>query len=88
MLDNRRMLRGAEGIAMTDHTHKFQVGQTVDLIPSVSRFAANGHYEVVSLRPTDGEIPQYTIKSRREPHERVVSENDLILAGELSLDRA
>lgn len=73
---------------MTDHTHKFRVGQTVDLIPSVSRFAANGQYEIVTLRPTDGEIPQYTIKSRRESHERVVSESDLTLSAELKFDRA
>jgi hypothetical protein len=72
---------------MTDHTHKFRVGQTVDLIPSTSRFAANGHYEIVRLRPTDGEIPQYTIKSRREPHERVASENDLIVSAEVKFDR-
>lgn len=73
---------------MTGHIHKFHVGQTVDLIPSISRFAANGHYEIVSLRPADGEIPQYTIKSRHEPHERVVSESDLTLAAELKFDRA
>ena len=73
---------------MTDHTHKFQVGQTVDLISSISRFAANGHYEIVSLRPSDGDVPQYRIRSSREPHERVVSENDLILAAELNFDRA
>lgn len=72
---------------MTDHTHKFQVGQTVDLISSIIRFAANGHYEIVSLRPIDGEVPQYKIKSGQEPHERVVSENDLILAAELKFDR-
>jgi len=68
-------------------TYKFKVGQTVDLIPSISRFAANGHYQIVSLRPTDGEIPQYRIKSRHEPHERVVAENDLILAPDLKFDR-
>lgn len=72
---------------MTDHTRKFQVGQIVDLISSISRFAANGHYEIIGLRPTDGDIPQYKIKSRQEPHERVVSENDLILAAELNFDR-
>ncbi len=65
---------------MTGLIYKFKVGQTVDLIPSISRFAANGHYQIISLRPADGEIPQYRIKSRHEPHERVVSENDLILA--------
>ena len=73
---------------MTDLSHKFKVGQTVDLVPSISRFAANGHYEIVSLRPSEGETPKYLIKSRHEPHERVVAENDLVLATELNFDRA
>jgi hypothetical protein len=64
---------------MTDPEHKFKIGQTVDLISSVGRSAASGHYEIVSLRPTDGGSPQYRIKSKHESHERVVSENDLIL---------
>jgi hypothetical protein len=69
-------------------THRFKVGQAVDLIPSTSRLAANGQYQIVSLRPADGEIPQYRIKSRHEPHERVVAENDLILAPDLKFNRA
>jgi hypothetical protein len=73
---------------MKDITYKFKVGQTVDLIPSISRFAANGHYQIVSLRPADGENPQYRIKSRDEPHERVVTENDLIPVVDLKFDRA
>jgi len=48
---------------MTDLTHKYKVGQTVDLVPSMSRWAAGGHYEIVSLRPPDGETPQYRIMS-------------------------
>lgn len=72
---------------MAGLTHKFKIGQTVDLIPSISRFAANGYYEIVGLRPAEGEIPRYSIKSRREPHERVVSENDLILAADQGFDR-
>jgi hypothetical protein len=73
---------------MRSLTHKFRVGQTVDLVPSISRFATKGPYQIVSLRPTDGEIPQYRIKSRHEPHERVVTENDLVLAADLKFDRA
>jgi hypothetical protein len=68
-------------------THKFKVGQTVDLIPSISRFAANGHYQIISLRPADGEIPQYRIKSLNESHERIVTENDLMLVADLEFDR-
>ena len=72
---------------MMNLSHKFKVGQTVDLIPSISRFAANGHYQIVSLRPADGEIPQYRIKSLNESHERIVTENDLLLVADLEFDR-
>jgi hypothetical protein len=71
---------------MTDQMHKFKVGQIIDLIPSMSRSAARGHYEIVSLRPADGEIPQYRIKSSSESHERVVAENDVTLSEQLKLD--
>lgn len=64
-------------------THKFKVEQTVDLIPSVSRLAANGHYQIISHRPSEGEIPHYRIKSVRELHDRVVAEKELTLLGEL-----
>jgi hypothetical protein len=65
---------------MADPVHKFKIGQTVNLIPSTSRSAASGRYEIVSLRPADGGSPQYRIKSKNENHERVVSEGDLILS--------
>ena len=68
---------------MTDRTHMFEVGQTVDLVQSTSRPAARGHYEILSLRPAEGGSPQYRIKSRNESHERVVAESDLIIVGEL-----
>jgi hypothetical protein len=72
---------------MTDQVHKFKVGQTVDLVPSMSRRAAVGHYRIVSLRPADSDNPQYRIRSKSESHERVVAENDLVLsaASELRL---
>jgi hypothetical protein len=65
---------------MTDRTHRFKVGQTVDLIQSTFRSAASGHYEIISLRPPVGETPRYRIKSRSESHDRVVGESDLILS--------
>lgn len=71
---------------MTNLTHKFKVGQTVDLVPSMSRSAASGHYKIVSLRPADGGNPQYRIKSRSEAHDRVVAESDLILSPHRSFD--
>ena len=64
---------------MTSPTHKFKVGQTVQLIPSISRSAAGGHYQIVSLRPAEDAGLQYRIKSLSEAHERVVSESDLAL---------
>jgi hypothetical protein len=73
---------------MTRLTHKFKIGQTVDLVPSISRFAASGNYQIVSLRPSEGEIAQYSIKSTREPHERVVSESGLMLAADQKFDQA
>ena len=71
---------------MTDRTHKFEVGQTVDLIQSTSRPAASGHYEILSLRPAEGGSPQYRIKSKSESHERVVTESDLILSTHRNFD--
>lgn len=68
---------------MTDPIHKFRVGQTVDLIQSTFRSAATGCYEIVSLRPADGQDPQYRIRSKSETHERVVAESDLILSSRL-----
>jgi hypothetical protein len=71
---------------MTGGTHKFRVGQTVALIPSMIRPAATGHYEIISLRPAEGEVPRYRIKCESEPHERVVAESDLILSAQLERD--
>jgi hypothetical protein len=65
--------------AMTDDSHKFKVGQTVDLVPSSFRSAANGSYEIVSLRAAEDGSMRYRIKSKSEAHERVVSESDLVL---------
>ena len=64
---------------MTDLTHKFKIGQNVELVQSTVRSAATGDYEIISLQPTDGDNPRYRIKSRSENHQRVVSESDLIL---------
>lgn len=65
---------------MTDGVHKYKVGQTVDLIPSTFRPAAKGTYQIISLRPIEGEDVQYRIKSGSEAHERVISESDLVLS--------
>ena len=71
---------------MVERLHRFKVGQTVDLIPSTFRSAAKGNYQIVSLRPIEGDNTQYRVKSKSEAHERVVSECDLVLAPNMNFD--
>ena len=64
-------------------SHKFAVGQAVDLVPRILRAAAGGQYEVRQLMPAsdrDAGDPSYRIKSLEEKHERVVFESDLTLS--------
>ncbi len=60
-------------------SHKFKVGELVELKPAVSRNVPGGVYEIVKIRPRDGEY-EYRIKSPHEPHERVARESDLTKA--------
>jgi hypothetical protein len=71
---------------MSDAIHKFKVGQTVDLVQSTFRSAASGSYHIVGLRPAEDGNTLYRIKSSSEAHERVVSENDLILTANVKFD--
>jgi hypothetical protein len=67
-------------------THKFMVGQTVDLTPMKLRQAAAGGYQIRQLRPApdgDPDNPCYTVKSLAEKHERVVRENEISLSSRL-----
>ena len=58
-------------------THKFHVGQLVQLARSISRNAPGGSYEIMKKLPEhDGEY-EYRIKSMNEPHERVARESEL-----------
>ena len=58
-------------------THKFHVGQSVQLIPSISRNVPGGSYEIIKKLPgSDGEF-EYRIKSMNEPHARVARESEL-----------
>ena len=61
--------------------HKFKLGRSVILQSTTfNRDAARGAYEVMAQLPErDGQF-EYRIKSRGEPHERVVKESDLSLA--------
>jgi hypothetical protein len=57
-------------------THKFRVGQKVELVPTLlERHLIPGDYAVVRQLPdSDGEF-YYRVKSSQEPHERVVKES-------------
>ena len=64
-------------------SHKFAVGQTVDLMHRVLQSAAPGKYEIRKLMPlsdNDANDPIYRIKSTEETHERVAQESDLTLS--------
>jgi len=64
-------------------SHKFTVGQLVELAPRLLRAAPSGRYEVRQLMPlldSDPSDPIYRIKSVEEKHERVAMESDLSLS--------
>jgi hypothetical protein len=64
-------------------SHKFSVGQAVELVPRILLAAAPGEYEVRRLMPQsdrDAGDPSYQVKSMDEKHERVVFESDLRLS--------
>jgi hypothetical protein len=63
-------------------SHRFKIGQMVELLPTTLRAAAPGVYEIVRLIPIESGAPQYCLKSTGERHERIVAEHDLVLVAE------
>jgi hypothetical protein len=64
-------------------THRFDVGQIVELEPHSFRSAVLGPYEIRHLIPAsdqDPDDPCYRIKSVAEKHERVAPESQLTLS--------
>jgi hypothetical protein len=64
-------------------SHRFNLGQLVDLMPKVLRATAPGPYEIRRLIPAaDGypDDPCYRIKSVAEKHERAAPESELTLS--------
>ena len=63
-------------------THKFKIGQKVFLRPSRDLNTPGGSYIIIKRLPVrDGDF-EYRVKSVNEPYERVISENQLRLAGD------
>ena len=57
---------------------KFHVGQSVYFTNgTMAKPGASGSYKIVRLLPTDGDEPQYRIKSPGEAFERVAKESQL-----------
>ena len=59
-------------------SHKFHVGDIVNIRPIVSRNVLGGAYEVTKQLPHNGREFEYRIKSASEEHERVAGESELI----------
>jgi hypothetical protein len=57
-------------------SHKFRVGQLVQLAPAISRNVPGGSYEITKQLPENGGEFEYRIKSMNE-HERVARESEL-----------
>ena len=57
--------------------HKFHIGQTVFLIPSLHLNIPGGAYVVTRKLPERNGEFEYRVKSVDEPHERVVRESEL-----------
>jgi hypothetical protein len=58
--------------------HRYRLGRSVILMSTTfNRDAARGTYEVLALLPERAGQFEYRIKSRGEPHERVVKESDI-----------
>jgi hypothetical protein len=64
-------------------SHKFTIGQAVDLTPTPTRLAAAGEYEILRLLPgrdNDPGNPSYGVRNIGEKHERVVFESEITVS--------
>ena len=61
-------------------SHKFHVGESVTLMPAISRNVPGGVYQVTKQLPHDGHEFEYRIKSANEEHERAARESELTKA--------
>ena len=58
-------------------SHKFPIGESVTLTPSIRRNVSGGIYQVTKQLPHNGREFEYHIKSADEQHQRVARESDL-----------
>jgi len=60
-------------------SHKYAVGQSLELLPSTGSSRRPGACTVVSRLPFEGHAVQYRVQVTAETHQRIVSESDLKL---------
>ena len=58
-------------------SHKFKIGQTVDLVPGRTHLKPLGRFEIVRVMPTEHGHRQYRIRSLMDGHERMALEAEL-----------
>ncbi len=58
--------------------HKFKAGQSVELRGRAGMRLPQGSFSVVRPLPAEGRENQYRLKSKRDGHERVAAESDLV----------
>ena len=58
-------------------THKFHVGEIVQLSRSITRNLPGGSYTIIKQLPENAGEFGYRVKNINEPHERVVRESEL-----------
>jgi hypothetical protein len=58
-------------------SHKYRIGQLVELTPAVSRNIPGGTFEITKQLPENHGEYEYRIKSMNELHERVARESEL-----------
>jgi hypothetical protein len=61
-------------------SHKFHIGDSVMLKPSVSHNVPGGVYEVIKQLPHNGREYEYRIKSANEEDQRIAGERELTKA--------
>ena len=64
--------------------HKFKIGQTVGFASRGPVRAPRGEYKIIARLPADAQGPQYRVKSKAEPHERIAQESELTMSGPMS----
>ncbi len=60
------------------NVHKFQIGQTVRVVPSQYISNARGDFKIVCVLPEEHGMRQYRVKSISDGHLRVVMESEIV----------